>query len=410
MGHFGRMPVRLAWFMVVWPGLLLNYFGQGALLLQPAGAPPILSSRSPLPRRCPASSCSRPRPIIASQATISGAFSITRQAVQLDLLPRVKILQTSADEHGQIYVPATNAIMLVAACAFVLASGSSSALSGAYGASVIGTMLITTILGAVAARVAWQWPAWRIAPCSGCSARRPRVRRRQRDQDPDRRLGAARARSRDVRGVRHLARRPVAAARRAPAPRRAARRTAEAARRLDARAGHGGVPGQPPGLRADGDAAQPRAQRRLPREDRHPAPRDPAQAAPGRRLAQLSRGNSARRAPRARALRLHGDAGRHASRWRAPRAAGFGSTRIAPTSSAGTWSARARATGSPASRCGCSPGCSAAARRRRSSSACRPGASWCSRPKSKSSQAAFAPSGASPRAPFRASPCPRPCR
>ncbi len=100
--------------------------------------------------------------IIASQATISGAFSITRQAVQLDLLPRVKILQTSADERGQIYVPSTNMFMFVAVVLVVLGFGSSSAVSGAYGASVMGTMLITTLLGAIAAATAWHWPRWRI--------------------------------------------------------------------------------------------------------------------------------------------------------------------------------------------------------------------------------------------------------
>ena len=100
--------------------------------------------------------------IIASQATISGAFSVTRQAVQLDLLPRVKILQTSADERGQIYVPATNIFMLFAVIAFVLIFGSSSALSGAYGAAVNGTMVITTVLGGIAAAVAWRWPLWRV--------------------------------------------------------------------------------------------------------------------------------------------------------------------------------------------------------------------------------------------------------
>jgi KUP system potassium uptake protein len=164
MGHFGRLPVRLAWFTVVWPGLLLNYFGQGALLLAnpQAAANPFfaLAPAGTLPALIVLATFAT---VIASQATISGAFSITRQAVQLDLLPRVKILQTSADERGQIYVPATNAIMLVAVIVFVLGFGSSSALSGAYGASVIGTMLITTILGAIAAAVAWKWPAWRIA-------------------------------------------------------------------------------------------------------------------------------------------------------------------------------------------------------------------------------------------------------
>jgi len=163
MGHFGRLPVRLAWFAVVWPGLLLNYFGQGALLLThpEAAANPFfgLAPVGTLPLLLVLATFAT---VIASQATISGAFSITRQAVQLDLLPRVKILQTSADERGQIYVPATNGIMFIAVVGFVLAFGSSSALSGAYGASVIGTMMITTLLGAVAAATAWRWPAWRI--------------------------------------------------------------------------------------------------------------------------------------------------------------------------------------------------------------------------------------------------------
>jgi KUP system potassium uptake protein len=168
MGHFGRTPVRLAWFYVVWPGLLLNYFGQGALLLaNPAAAANPFFEMAPagtLPALLVLATLAT---VIASQATISGAFSITRQAVQLDLLPRVKILQTSADERGQIYVPATNTIMFVAVVAFVLGFGSSSALSAAYGASVMGTMLITTLLGAVAAATAWKWGVWRIVTVFG---------------------------------------------------------------------------------------------------------------------------------------------------------------------------------------------------------------------------------------------------
>jgi KUP system potassium uptake protein len=164
MGHFGRRPVRLAWFALVWPGLLINYFGQGALLLASPGpiANPFfaLAPVSVLPFLVVLAAAAS---VIASQATISGAFSITRQAVQLDLLPRVQIMQTSADERGQIYVPAANRVMLVAVVGFVLAFGSSSALSGAYGASVIGTMIVTSVLGAVLAATDWGWPRWRIA-------------------------------------------------------------------------------------------------------------------------------------------------------------------------------------------------------------------------------------------------------
>jgi KUP system potassium uptake protein len=168
MGHFGRRPVRIAWFFVVWPGLLLNYFGQGALLLKSPSATvnPFFELASPaaLPFLVIIATAAA---IIASQATISGAFSVTRQCVQLDLLPRVKILQTSADAHGQIYVPATNAFMFVATCAFVVIFQGSSALSGAYGAAVNGTMVITTLLGAIAARTAWKWPMWRVLAVFG---------------------------------------------------------------------------------------------------------------------------------------------------------------------------------------------------------------------------------------------------
>jgi KUP system potassium uptake protein len=168
MGHFGKQPVRVAWLGLVWPALLLNYFGQGALLLTGDGAAvnPFFALASPgwLPALVVLATAAT---IIASQAAISGAFSVTRQAVQLDLLPRVEIRQTSADERGQIYVPAANAVIFLAVVGFVLAFGSSSALSGAYGAAVIGTMASTTLLGAIVARSVWNWSIARIAMVFG---------------------------------------------------------------------------------------------------------------------------------------------------------------------------------------------------------------------------------------------------
>jgi KUP system potassium uptake protein len=167
MGHFGKRPVRLAWLILVWPALLLNYFGQGALLLQ-AHAPVhpffALAPQSLLPALVLLSTAAT---VIASQATISGAFSVTREAVQLDLLPRVRVLQTSAETHGQIYVPSANLFMFVAVVAFVMTFGSSSALSAAYGASVVGTMFITTLLGALVARASWNWSWWRVGGLFG---------------------------------------------------------------------------------------------------------------------------------------------------------------------------------------------------------------------------------------------------
>ncbi len=164
MGHFGRLPVRIAWFAIVWPGLLLNYFGQGALMLHASG--PIANpffALAPSLLLAPMVVLATAATIIASQAVISGAFSVTRQAVQLDLLPRVAVRQTSETEHGQIYVPVANGFMVVCVVLFVLAFGSSSALSAAYGASVVGTMIMTTMLGAIVATTQWHWAPWRVA-------------------------------------------------------------------------------------------------------------------------------------------------------------------------------------------------------------------------------------------------------
>jgi KUP system potassium uptake protein len=163
MGHFGKGPVRVAWFVLVWPALLLNYFGQGALLLgegKVVGHP--LYSMVPAALLPAMILLATAATVIASQAVISGAFSVARQAVQLDLLPRMRVLQTSAEEQGQIYVPVINGLLFIAVVTFVLGFGSSAALSNAYGAAVIGTMISTSILGAYVAATQWNWPKWRI--------------------------------------------------------------------------------------------------------------------------------------------------------------------------------------------------------------------------------------------------------
>ncbi len=164
MGHFGAAPVRIAWFALVWPALVLNYFGQGAMLLKVGHMVehPLFSlfPQSALPWMIVLASAAT---VIASQAVISGAFSVARQAVQLDLLPRIRVLQTSALEQGQIYVPIVNFVLFVAVVAFVIGFGSSNALSGAYGAAVVGTMLITSILGAFVASTQWNWKPVAVA-------------------------------------------------------------------------------------------------------------------------------------------------------------------------------------------------------------------------------------------------------
>ena len=168
MGHLGKQPVRTAWFGLVFPALVLNYFGQGALLLE-LGRP----VEHPLFHLVPAAVLpwlvilATFATVIASQATISGAFSIASQAVHLDLLPRLKVLQTSALEQGQIYVPIVNWLVFPAVVLFVVGFGSSDALGGAYGAAVVGTMAVTTVLGAFVATTQWNWPKWQVAGVFG---------------------------------------------------------------------------------------------------------------------------------------------------------------------------------------------------------------------------------------------------
>ncbi len=168
MGHFGKEPVRIAWFSLVWPALILNYFGQGALLLARGRYLPLalylMVPASALPWMVILATAAT---VIASQAVLSGAFSMARQAVQLDLLPRIRVLQTSATEKGQIYVPIVNWLVFIAVIAFVIGFGSSSALSGAYGAAVVGTMLVTTILGSFVAATQWSWSKWSVGALFG---------------------------------------------------------------------------------------------------------------------------------------------------------------------------------------------------------------------------------------------------
>ena len=158
MGHFGRRPIRLAWFAVVLPALVLNYFGQGALLLRQADA-----AANPFYRMAPEwalyplIALASAATVIASQAVISGSFSLTRQAVQLGYWPRVRVDHTSRDEMGQIYVPVINWGLLALTVALVLGFRSSSGLAAAYGIAVTSTMVITTLLFYLAAREVWGW-------------------------------------------------------------------------------------------------------------------------------------------------------------------------------------------------------------------------------------------------------------
>ena len=158
IGHFGRAPIRLAWFILVLPCLVLNYFGQGALILNnPSYTVNPFYHLTPDWALYPMVILATLATIIASQAIISGAFSLTFQAVQLGYLPRLRILHTSEEERGQIYMPQVNWILFVATVAVVLGFQSSSNLAAAYGVAVSTTMVITTILGFVAMRTLWNW-------------------------------------------------------------------------------------------------------------------------------------------------------------------------------------------------------------------------------------------------------------
>jgi KUP system potassium uptake protein len=158
MGHFGTRPIRLAWYACVFPALLINYFGQGALLLEhPEAAVNPFYGLVPLRWVYPMVALATVATVVASQALISGAFSLTRQSVQLGYLPRVTIVHTSGKTEGQIYVPEVNWLLMVACLALVLGFQSSTNLADAYGIAVTGTMAITSLLFGYVARHLWRW-------------------------------------------------------------------------------------------------------------------------------------------------------------------------------------------------------------------------------------------------------------
>ena len=161
MGHFGRRPIRLTWFVLVLPALVLNYLGQGAeVILDPSLADNPFYSMCPEGFRLPLVILATMATVIASQALITGAYSLTMQAVQLGYLPRIKISHTSHTERGQIYISKVNTLLAVLCILLVIVYQSSTALAHAYGMAVTLTMLITTILFYYVARRQWEWPLW----------------------------------------------------------------------------------------------------------------------------------------------------------------------------------------------------------------------------------------------------------
>ena len=168
MGHFGKGPIRVAWLAFVLPAILLNYFGQGAALLRtPRLASTAFYSVAPVWAHYPLVMLATLASIIASQAVISGVFSITRQAVQLGMLPRMQIRHTSATDFGQIYVPRMNSVLCAGVVLIVLIFKSSSALAAAYGIAVTGEMFISTMLVAMLALRQWGWKPYAVIPVFG---------------------------------------------------------------------------------------------------------------------------------------------------------------------------------------------------------------------------------------------------
>ena len=168
MGHFGKKAVRIGWFSLVAPALVLNYFGQGALLLlRPEAVQNPFYLLVPAWALYPMIVLATAATVIASQAVISGAFSITRQAVQLGFLPRMNIVHTSAREKGQIYIPGVNWTLCAVVVAAVIGFGSSSRLAGAYGVAVTATMLVDTLLAFFIIRFLWRYPLWLCVLATG---------------------------------------------------------------------------------------------------------------------------------------------------------------------------------------------------------------------------------------------------
>ena len=168
MGHFGKRPIRLAWFSVVLPALALNYFGQGALLLhRPEAVTNPFYELVPSWALYPMIAVATSAAVVASQALISGAFSLTQQAVQLGFCPRVSIRHTSERERGQIYIPEVNWGLMVACIGLMLAFKNTSNLAATYGVAVCGTMTLTTILYSAVARTRWHWSVAKVLSLGG---------------------------------------------------------------------------------------------------------------------------------------------------------------------------------------------------------------------------------------------------
>jgi len=168
MGHFGPKPIRLSWSLIVFPALILNYVGQAAIVI--AAAPTegnIFYRLCPQPLLTPMIVLATIATVIASQSIITGAYSMTRQAMQLGWLPRMKITQTSEEGYGQIYVGVVNWLLMIVTLGLTIGFGKSDHLAAAYGIAVSATMLMTSVLLFIAMREVWNWPVWAAGVAAG---------------------------------------------------------------------------------------------------------------------------------------------------------------------------------------------------------------------------------------------------
>ena len=342
LGHFGRRPIQTAWFALVLPALAINYLGQGALVLaDPKALENPFFLMYPDWALLPMVLLATAATVIASQAVITGAYSITRQAIQLGLMPRLEIRHTSGEHAGQIYMPRVNLLLLVGVLLLVLLFRSSSALASAYGIAVTGTMVVTGIMAFVVI-----WKVWRWSPFAAAALMLPFL----------------------LIDITFLGANLLKVAEGGWVPlalggvlmvmmytwRRGSRLLFEKTRRQEtplvdlvhdagaqaarAGAGHRGVPHQRPGERADRVAAQPQALQGAARAERHSHHRDRRHAArrPGR--AGADRAGRRNLHPHRAAVRLHGDRRtfRRRSRWCAPTASPSTSCRRRSSCRAGT--------------------------------------------------------------------------
>ena len=298
LGHFGRRPIQLAWYGLVFPALMLNYFGQGALVLSdPSARENPFFLLFPEWALIPAVILATAATVIASQAVISGAYSLTRQAIQLGLLPRMRILFTSETTTGQIYIPRINWLLFAAVVVLTFSFGSSANLAAAYGIAVTATMVVDALLAIVVLQYCWHWQ-----PIDGHRRDRPvRVHRRdlsrrEQPEDRPRRLDADPVRRRADRDDADVASRHRHPCREGTADRSFASRTRHPARRKAAapRAGHRDLPDRRSGGSADRAPAQSEAQQDHSRAQHHHDDPHRADAARSRRAARHDRASCRR--------------------------------------------------------------------------------------------------------------------